>query len=152
VSRARRLSAPGPVGKTTGPGISARTRSDAGATPIELVILLPVIVFAIFISIQISLYFLGREEAMAAAEEAASQVRGYGHQTSADKAAAVVRANNFLSNGKSWLVKPSVPQPVIIGDDIDVTVTGFSVSIFPGWNLSISEHAHATVEHTTTVP
>jgi len=119
---------------------------------VELVILLPVIVFAIFISIQISLYFLGREEALAAAEEAANQVRSYGHQTSADKAAAQARAVNFLSNGKSWLVNPSVPPPVITGNDIDVTVSGFSVSIFPGWNISISEHAHATVEHTTTVP
>jgi Flp pilus assembly protein TadG len=136
----------------TEPGISARRPADAGASPVELAILLPVIVFAIFISVQIAFYFLAREEAMAAAEEAASQVRGYGHQTAADKTAAQARAVNFLGNGKSWLVKPTVPPPVISGNDIDVTVTGFSVSLFPGWNIAISEHAHATVEHTTTVP
>ncbi|HEX8629509.1 MAG TPA: TadE family protein, partial [Catenuloplanes sp.] len=57
--------------RRTGPG-------DRGATPVELAILLPGILFLLFASIQVGTVFLARAVALNAAQTATTAQRAYG--------------------------------------------------------------------------
>jgi Flp pilus assembly protein TadG len=133
-------------------------RSDRGANPIELAILLPVITFALLASIQVSLYYLARSEALGAAQQGVTAQRAYLARTGSGTAT----ANQFVAHGDGWLAgeASTVSCPIPGSGDtttpctaastgVTITVTGFALSLVPGWNLAVTQSAHGTIERIT---
>ncbi|HKD97703.1 MAG TPA: TadE/TadG family type IV pilus assembly protein [Micromonosporaceae bacterium] len=140
-----RPAAPRPASRLR--GVLAR---DDGASPIELAILLPVIVLALFAAIQVSVYFLARSEALAAAEEAVTAQRAYQAAAGAGDA----RARAYLTgSGGGWLGGWTVrvdtaSQPT----QVTATVTGQALSLLPGVHFTVTQTAHGSVERVTEGP
>ena len=151
---------PGPA-TTVGPGRRracgrrrhyALTDRDRGTSPIELAILLPVIIIAMFATIQVAMYFLARTEALAAAQEAVSVQRLYGASTTDYLAG----ANTVLNQGVDgqWLqgAKVGAPKPTKDGTGFTVTVVGNAPSLIPHFSVGISVIVHGTYEVKTPTP
>jgi len=119
---------------------------DRGAGAIELAILLPVIVAALFAGVQVSLYFLARSEALAAAAAGVDAQRGYGAPTGA--ASAGVTA--YLRSGNAWLTSTDAPGVTVTATGVTVTVTGTSASMIPGWHWHVSQTATGPRERLVT--
>jgi Flp pilus assembly protein TadG len=134
------------------------TNRDRGTSPIELAILLPVIITALFASIQVSVYFLARAEAAAAAQECVTVQRSYLVASSlvasdpsdpAKKAghdAAVAFVNS--GNAGSWLSLTKVTCATNPTGSVGVTatVTGNAPSVIPFFHVGVSVTAHGTLE------
>lgn len=118
-------------------------RDDRGSSAVELAILFPAILLLTFASIQVATWFLARDVALNAAQEAVTAQRGY----KAPDGAGEARASNFLSQAGDWLVDPHVTV-VRNGDDVHATVTGSSVPFL--FRLDVSQTAHGRVERFTT--
>ncbi len=146
---------PGPADTSAGPGqrraFARRWRAaladrDRGTSPIELAILLPVIIVAMFSTIQVAVYFLARTEALAVAQEAVSVQRAYG----ADRSTAYIDGATALLNdgadGK-WLTSPSVALTNSTdGSGFTVTVAGNAPSLIPKFTVGIIVIVHGTYE------
>src|SRR5262245_14311076 len=102
--------------------LHVRLADDRGSSAVELAILFPAILVLTFASIQVASWFLARDVALNAAQEAVTAQRGY---NAADGAGAA-RANNFLAHAGEWLANPRVTV-VRNGDDVQATVTGNSL-------------------------
>jgi Flp pilus assembly protein TadG len=156
---------PGPVDTTAGPGrrrVRARRWRDAladrdrGTSPIELAILLPVIVVAMFATIQVAVYFLARTEALAVAQEAVSAQRVYGAPTKAYS----LGANALLNEGADgkWLqpAKDGKVDVVLVnstdGTGFTVTVTGTAPSMIWRTAVKVTVVVHGTYEVKTPTP
>ena len=132
---------PAPVGRSRRPG--ARLADDRGSSALELAILFPAILVLTFASIQVASWFLARDLALNAAQEAVTAQRGY----NAGAGAGAARANNFLAQAGDWLVNPRVTV-LRNGDDVQATVTGSSLPFLFSWG--VSQTAHGRVERFTT--
>src|SRR5438067_2009788 len=73
--------------------LRTRLAFDRGSAAVELAILWPAIIVGTFAAIQVASYFLARDVALNAAQEAATAQRGY----NAPAGAGAARANDFLS-------------------------------------------------------
>jgi Flp pilus assembly protein TadG len=155
---------PGPAAISAGPGRRraharrlASTERDRGTSPIELVILLPTIVLALFASIQVAVYFLARAQALAAAQEAVTAQKAYG----AGKCDGHTAAADFLSRGDggNWLSnihivvtpcdKPTDPNDP---NGVTATITGSAPSLVFFWTVGVSATVHGTGERVTPAP
>ncbi|HEU0240264.1 MAG TPA: TadE/TadG family type IV pilus assembly protein [Micromonosporaceae bacterium] len=129
-----------------------RRCDDRGASPIELAILMPVIILALFSSIQVAMYFIARSAALAAAQEAVDVQRLYGAKPGDGQRAAAQlissgEAGDFLQNP----VTIGAPQLSADGTGITVTVTGYAPSLI--WvPFRITATAHGTLEVKTPTP
>jgi len=151
----------GPVAGAAGPGLRrvcerrwqrVLADRDRGTSPIELAILLPVIVVAMFATIQVAVYFLARTEALAVAQAAVSAQRVYGAKTTAYSDAATA----LLTDGTDgqWLqgAKVGTPKPTTDGTGFTVTVVGNAPSLIPKFTVSISVIVHGSYEVKTPTP
>jgi Flp pilus assembly protein TadG len=133
-------------------GRRLQLRDDRGTSPIELAILLPTIILALFASIQVAMYYIARTAALAAAQEAVSVQRLYGAQPGDGQKAAA----NLLSSGGAgdFLQNPIVigaPKVTTDGTGITVTVTGYAPSLI--WiPFKVTATAHGTLEVTSPTP
>jgi Flp pilus assembly protein TadG len=118
---------------------------DRGASPIELAVLLPAIILALFLSIQVAVYFLARSEALAAAQEGVTAQRAY----RASDGIGATRANSFIAHSQGWLVN-SAPHVTTDATGVTVTVSGSALSLIPGVTWTVSQSAHGTIERVTT--
>ncbi|GAA0903204.1 TadE/TadG family type IV pilus assembly protein [Virgisporangium aurantiacum] len=116
-----------------------RAESDRGSAAVELAILFPVVLLLLFASIQIAAWFLARNVAMAAAQEAVTAERAYNAPSGTGQA----RAGRFLDGAGDWLVGPKVTV-VRDGDDVSATVTGRSLRFLLAFD--VSQTAHGRVE------
>jgi len=123
--------------------LRARLADDRGSSALELAILWPAILVLTFASVQVACWFLARDVALNAAQEAVTGQRGY----NAPAGAGAARANNFLAQAGDWLVNPQV-SVVRNGDDVQATVTGSSLPFVFSWG--VSQTAHGRVERFTT--
>jgi hypothetical protein len=110
---------------------------------VELAITAPAILLLLFTAIQVAVWFLARDVAMTAAQEAVTAQRGY----NAPDGAGVTRAEDFLSTAGDWLVQPHITV-TRTGDDVRATVTGTSLRFVFTYN--VSQTVHGNVEHVTT--
>lgn len=123
------------------------SRGDRGASPIELAILFPIVLLALFASIQISLYYLAREQALSAAQQYITAERVYGAQTGPDPdAAGKASAQAYLGSGYIWLSNIQVNPLVTNATDVSVSVTGNVITIIPWLHYTVTAVAHGTVE------
>ena len=120
-----------------------RDDSDRGSAAVELAILFPAVLLLLFLSIQTAAWFLARNVAMAAAQEAVTAQRAF----NAPDGAGQSRAARFLNGAGDWLVGPAVTVERN-GDDVSATVTGRSLRFVLA--IEVSQTAHGRVERFST--
>lgn len=125
-----------------------RRGRDRGGSVIEMAILWPVVVIAVFAGIQITTYFTARTVALSAAQVGVATERQY----NAVPGSGQPRAETFIADSGGWLVGWQVDEPVRSGDDVVITVHGFALSILPGVEWEIQQSARGTIEQFTELP
>lgn len=104
-----------------------RRRSERGASSIELVIYAPILMLAIFLTIQFSLIYLGNQTASSAAREAARTAR-----TTLDRGQAEAAGTRYSAKvGKGVLEDVTVSVEPMGADQVRVVVTGHALKITP---------------------
>ncbi|MDQ0366507.1 TadE family protein [Catenuloplanes indicus] len=123
-----------------------RLRSQRGASPIELAILMPVILFMLFGAIQIAAVYMARATALSAAQTAVGTQRLY----DADEGSGRTRALAFIQTAGDWLTKPTV---TVVVDDVNgvvsCDVTGNALTVVPGWTITVTQSASGPIERVT---
>lgn len=123
-----------------------KRHEERGSVSIELVILLPALFALMFLGMQAALFYHARTTAIAAAQEGA-RAAGAEHGHAADGTAA---ANAFISEAGGDDVLANTSTTVSrTTTTATVTVTGFSLSVVPGWHVRITQSATVPVERLT---
>lgn len=126
--------------------LSNRRRSQRGSVTIQLVILMPALFAVMFLGLQAALYHHARAVALAAAQEGA---RDAGAE-SGTREAGVQTAREFVraAGGSDVMTDVSITGSLTV-TTASVTVTGISLSVIPGWRLSVRQSASVPVERLT---
>ncbi|TDD58288.1 pilus assembly protein [Kribbella antibiotica] len=104
-----------------------RRRDERGASTIELVLYMPILMLAIFLTIQLSLIYLGNQAASAAARETARVAR-----TTLDAGKAEVAGVEYTTKiGKGILEDVQVSVTPVGTQQVRVVVTGHAQKITP---------------------
>src|SRR4051794_18529166 len=124
----------------------SRRRGQRGSVSIELVILLPALFALMFLGMQAALFYHARTVAIAAAQEGA-RAAGAEHGRESDGTGA---AADFLAEaGGSDVLTGATTNARRTATVATVTVTGFSLSVIPGWKVRIIQSASVPVERLT---
>lgn len=120
-------------------------RREAGQAAIQTAILLPLVFFLIIAAVQATLWFAGRQVAIAAASEGARVAAAEAGTTGSGQAAAVQFAS---TTGRGFLL---LPRATVTRSDATatVTLTGRTQSLVGGWDLTITQSASMPVERLT---
>jgi hypothetical protein len=121
---------------------------DRGSSTIEMAVLWPAIVAALFGAIQISCYFTARTVAMTAAQAAVTAER----QLGAVDGSGVQHAVDLIAESGDWLLAPVVHPPEYSSDgwSVSYTVEGRALSLVPWLTVwEVSQTARGTVEQWT---
>jgi Flp pilus assembly protein TadG len=125
--------------------LPTRSMRDRGSSPVELAILAPAILLALFASIQTAAVFMARSVALSAAQEATTAERAYDAADGAGQA----RGEQFLARAGDWLRGGQVTV-ARTGTQVTTTVTGSAISLVPGFTFTVRQTAHGEVERFTT--
>lgn len=108
--------------------------------------MLPALFAVMFLGMQAALFYHARTTAIAAAQEGA-RAAGAEYGCEADGTAA---ANDFIdeAGGDEVLTNTSTTASRT-GATATVTVTGFSLSVIPGWHVRVTQTATVPVERLT---
>lgn len=125
---------------------SRRRHDERGSVSIELVILLPALFAVMFLGMQAALFYHARTVAIAAAQEGARAAGGeQGRETDG-----VSAANDFITEaGGDDVLAGSSASASRTTTTATVTVSGFSLSVIPGWKVRITQSATVPVERLT---
>ena len=126
-------------------GRRATGRRQGGQATIQTAILLPLVLLLIIGCVQATLWFAGRQVAIAAASEGARVTAAEGGTTQTGQAAAVQFAG---TTGRGFLLVPHV-SVARTETTATVTVTGTTQSLVGGAGLSIIQTATMPVERLT---
>lgn len=125
---------------------SSRRHGEWGSVSIELIILLPALFALMFLGMQAALFYHARTTAIAAAQEGA-RAAGVEHGRTADGTAA---ANAFINEaGGDGVLQNTTTAVSRTATTATVTVTGFSLTVIPGWHVRITQSATVPVERLT---
>jgi len=109
------------------PGWAKRKRNERGASTVELVLYMPILMLAIFLTIQFSLIYLGNQAASAAARETARVAR-----TTLDSGAAQMAGIDYANKiGNGTLEDVQVIVTPVGADEVRVEVTGHAQKLTP---------------------
>ncbi|GAA1761498.1 hypothetical protein GCM10009795_004930 [Nocardioides hankookensis] len=123
-----------------------RQRDERGSVSIQLVILLPALFAVLFVGMQAALYYHARTVAIAAAQEGA-RAAGAERGREAD---GVDAANDFIAEaGGHDVLSGSSANASRTATQATVTVSGFSLSVIPGWHVRITQSATVPAERVT---
>lgn len=123
------------------PSIRAR-RDDAGASSVELVFVMPLLMFIIFIGVQFSLVWFGNQAASAVARETARVARVY-----EDPGRARSEGYQYAANIGEGVLEDVTITIIPIGDDrIRVTVTGHAQKVSPVGVPTVSQTVEGPIE------
>lgn len=125
---------------------SSSSRWQRGSASIEFVILLPALLAVMFVGMQAALFYHARTVAIAAAQQGA-RAAGAEQGLEADGVSA---ANDFIADagGDDVLTETSTTASRTL-TAATVTVSGFSLSVIPGWKVRITQSASVPVERVT---
>ena len=126
----------------------SRTRHhhERGSVTIQMVILMPALFALMFLGLQAALYHHARAVALAAAQEGA---RDAGSETGTrDVGVATARAFVRDAGGSDVMTGVSVSGSRTV-TTASITVTGTSLSVIPGWHVSVRQSASVPVERLT---
>ena len=121
----------------------AVARDDSGMTTLEVAVLFPVVLILIFGIAQTALWYMARTAALSAAKQGVNAGRVYG----AKPADGVPAANDFLTAQVGDILSGS--NVSIAGSDpgtLRITVSGSSLSLIPGWTITVTQSAQGPVE------
>ena len=122
-----------------------RRQGERGSSPVELAILAPAVLLALFASIQVAAVFMARSVALSAAQEASTAERAFG----APAGAGTDRGRSFLGRAGDWLSGGQV-RVERNGEQVTTTVTGRAISLVPGFTFTVSQSSRGEVERFTT--
>jgi Flp pilus assembly protein TadG len=130
----------------SGPAKRRHRRTERGSLSIEMVLLMTGLFTLLFLGLEAGLYYHARSVAIAAAQEGAREA---GSQNGS-QASGVAAAQRFLSQagGPGVIVNTNV-SGTRSAITATVTVTGDSMSVIPGINVSITQSATVPVERLT---
>jgi Flp pilus assembly protein TadG len=117
--------------------------TDRGALTLSYVIVMPVFLLSLMVIVQTAIWYLGRETALAAAQQGADVARTARQPPGAGAEAAVVFAR---SAAPGFLLVPSASTAGSSQETVRVTVTGRVPSLVPGMVIRVSEVVTAPVE------
>lgn len=121
-------------------------RDDRGSVSIQLMILLPVMFLVMFTGMQAALYYHARAIAIAAAQEGAREA---GSETGS-RDSGVGAAKNFIDQaGGADALTGSNVSASRSATTATVTVTGRSLSVIPGWTVTITQSSSVPAERLT---
>lgn len=121
-------------------------RGEKGSVSIELVILMPALFALMFLGMQAALHYQARTVAIAAAQQGARTL-GAEHSREADGIAA---AEDFIDEaGGADVLTGASTSASRTATRATVRVTGFSLSVIPGWRIRITQTASVPVERLT---
>jgi Flp pilus assembly protein TadG len=128
----------------------ARGRDERGSISLELVVVFPAVLLALFLGIQIALYYHARNVALAAAQEGLRTARA----ENGTAALGQQRAYEFITNAGGASVLTSVRvDPSRTTTQASITVVGNALSVIPGIPLpAVRQTAAGPVERFTTGP
>lgn len=131
------------------PPVSLRRGStpERGAATLELVVIFPVVLLITFGVLEAALWYHARNVALAAAEEGVRVATGEGSSVDAG----VSEATDFaLRAGADDVLSGVTVRPEGDDTEVSITVTGHSLSLFPGWSgHEVSQTASGPVERFT---
>jgi Flp pilus assembly protein TadG len=123
-----------------------RRRGERGSVSIELVVLLPALFAVMFLGMQAALHYHAKTVAIAAAQQGA-RAAGTEQGRESDGVGA---ANDFLNEaGGEDVLTGTSTSANRTATTATVTVSGFSLSVIPGWNVRITQSASVPVEKVT---
>ena len=123
-----------------------RRRNQRGSVSIELVILLPALFAVMFLGMQAALYYHARTVAIAAAQEGA---RAAGAENGRESEGILAASDFVTSAGGDDVLSQASASVDRSTTTATVTVTGFSLSVIPGWKVRISQSASVPLERLT---
>jgi Flp pilus assembly protein TadG len=115
---------------------------DLGALTLSYAIIVPVFLAAIMVIVQLSVWYLARETALAAARQGADVARTADPPPGSGASAAVAFAQ---SAAPGFLLRPTATASST-GTTVRVTVTGSAPSIVPGLPVKVTEVVTAPIE------
>jgi Flp pilus assembly protein TadG len=141
------LSRPGHASGHRSSGVvRQRLSGERGAASMELAVTFPVVLLLVMTLIQAALWFHARSVALGAAQEGARE----GRVQPASTARAESAAEDFLDQTASDLLTGRTVTVAGSPTSIEVTVTGTSLSLFPGLSgWSVTQSAFGPVERPT---
>ncbi len=123
-----------------------RSRDERGSVTIQMVFLMPALFLLMFLGLQGALYYHAKQVALAAAQEGAREA---GSQTGT-RDAGVATANTFLQDaGGSDVMTSATVSGSRTTTTATITVTGKSMSVIPGWHVTVTQSASVPVERLT---
>ena len=134
-------------GSTPGP-IRRRARGDDGIATMQFVLITPVLIFLVFLAIQMALWFHAKHVLLAAAQQGtrvaqgADQTPAEGNTADHDAAISYIQAiGPQLVNGATAVVARDAANTTVT-----VTVSGTAINVVPGLTLHVQESATGPVE------
>lgn len=124
---------------------ASRARGDRGSTAVELVLLAPALMFAIFLLIQAALYMHARHVALAGAQQGARLARTAPADSASLEQTRAATLTYLRQLGGGVLFAPSIAVTNAAGV-ASVDVTGRAVSIVPGITLTVRAHSAGPTE------
>ena len=126
--------------------LSARLRDDQGAATVQIVVLMPALFLLMFTGMQAALIYHGRTVALAAAQEGARVAAVVSSSAEAGDAT----AEQFLAAaGGQDVLREVTVTATRDAASAQVTVTGTTLSVVPGWTPTITQSAVAPLEQVT---
>ncbi len=116
---------------------------------LELVILLPALFAVMFLGMQAALYYHARTVAIAAAQEGA---RAAGAEQGASPTASARPTTSSTRPAATTYSPDTSTSANRTATTATVTVSGFSLSVIPGWKVRITQSATVPVERLTVPP
>ena len=145
-ARARDRAVVPPLGHAVSSPAHRRLSGERGAASVELAVTFPVVLLLVMTLIQGALWFYARSVALGAAQEGARE----GRVQPASTARAQSAAEGFLDQTAQDLLTGRDVAVNGTPSSIEVTVTGTSLSLFPGLSgWSVAQTAIGPVERPT---
>ncbi|MGL5811292.1 MAG: TadE/TadG family type IV pilus assembly protein [Nocardioides sp.] len=126
------------------------SRDEHGASALEMALVAPGFLFLIFLAVQASLFFYGRNVAIQSAREGVAQLRLAQDPAAYDQISGEVASNTvrYASTiGRESLISPTAETAY---DDaagrVRVEVSGRVISLLPFLDLTVTEYAEGPVE------
>ncbi len=123
-----------------------RPRGEQGSSSVEVAVIFPVVLLLLMTLVQAALWFYARSAALGAAQEGARE----GRVQPASTARAESAAEDFLDQTAADLLTGRDVTVTGSATTVAVTVTGTSISLFPGLSgWSVTQTAVGPIERPT---
>jgi len=118
-------------------------RDDSGMTTLEVAILFPAMLILVFGIAQTALWYMARTAALSAAQQGVNAGRTYGAAPGDGVSAAqdflAAQVGDILTGGHARIAKSD-------RGTLRISVTGTSLSLIPGWKISVTQSAQGPKE------